>query len=313
MGIYVTINQRIDSDIAQIISSEFNYDAEVVPLYGELEVDTKQKPLKLKSRPPIVTMMGHVDHGKTTLLDAIRKSNIVDKEYGGITQHIGAYTVTTPDGKIVFLDTPGHQAFTAMRARGAHVTDIVILVVAADDGVMPQTIEAISHARAANIPIIVAINKVDLPTANVQKVKQGLSSQNLIPEDWGGKTITVEVSGKTKEGIDKLLEMVLLQSQIMELKANPAQKAVGVVIEANISRGVGPVASVLIKNGTLRIGDCFVAGVSYGKVRALHNDKGESIKEAGPSMPVEVMGFQSLPQAPTALLPPLSLSRLPPL
>jgi len=295
MGVIATINQRIDTDVATLIAGEFSYDTVVVPLYGDLEEEKEKDASKMKSRPPIVTIMGHVDHGKTSLLDAIRKTNVAGKEFGGITQHIGAYKVKIPHGEIVFLDTPGHEAFTAMRARGAQVTDIVILIVAADDGVMPQTIEAIAHAKAANIPIIVAINKVDIPGVNVQKVKQELTNQGLSPEDWGGKTITVEISARKNTGIDKLLELILLQAEMLELKANPDKPAAGVVVEARFSKGVGPVATVLIKSGTLKIGDYFIAGTSYGKVRAMRDDKKRNLKEAVPATPVEVIGFQSLP------------------
>ena len=297
LGILATINQRIGKDVVSLIASEFGYEVEIVPLFGEKEVEEEENALKLKPRAPIVTIMGHVDHGKTSLMDAIRESNVAEKEAGGITQHIGAYKVKTANGEIVFLDTPGHEAFTAMRARGAQVTDIVILVVAADDGVMPQTVEAIDHARAANVPIIVAINKVDLPNANVQKVKQELSGHNLLAEDWGGKIIMVEVSAKKNIGIDKLLELILLQAEIMELKANPDKKAVGAIVEAKVSPKVGPVATVLVKSGTLKVGDFIIAGTSYGKVRAMHNDKGKRLIEAGPSTPVEMMGFQWAPQS----------------
>ncbi|HAX61245.1 MAG TPA: translation initiation factor IF-2, partial [Elusimicrobia bacterium] len=281
-----------------LVAAEFGYEVERASFEEETLMRVEQDdPAKLMPRPPVVTIMGHVDHGKTSLMDAIRLSNVVASEAGGITQHIGAYKVKTPGGEIVFLDTPGHEAFTAMRARGAQVTDIVVLVVAADDGVMPQTIEAIDHARAANVPIIVAVNKIDMPAANVQKVKQELSNQNLQPEDWGGKTITVEVSAKKRIGIEKLLELILLQAEIMELKANPKRDAVGVIVEAKISPKQGPVATVLIKTGTIKVGDYFVAGSAYGKVRALHNDKGKRLFEAGPSTPVEIMGFQFAPQS----------------
>ncbi|MFH0948403.1 MAG: translation initiation factor IF-2 [Elusimicrobiota bacterium] len=296
-GILLTINQRMSVDIASVVAGEFGYDVEVILLYGAVETEEEEDKSKLKPRAPIVTIMGHVDHGKTSLMDAIRLSNVAEKEAGGITQHIGAYKVSIAGGEIVFLDTPGHEAFTAMRARGAQVTDIVVLVVAADDGVMPQTIEAIDHARAANVPIIVAVNKIDMPSANVQKVKQELSNQNLQPEDWGGKTITVEVSAKKRIGIEKLLELILLQAEIMELKANPERLALGVVVEAKISSKRGPVATVLIKTGTIKVGDYFVAGTSYGKVRAMHNDKGKRLFEAGPATPIEIMGFQWAPQS----------------
>ncbi|OQA92366.1 MAG: Translation initiation factor IF-2 [Elusimicrobia bacterium ADurb.Bin231] len=295
LGIIATINQRIDTDVASIVASEFGYGIEVVSLYGDTTSEEKEDISKLKTRPPIVTIMGHVDHGKTSLLDAIRKTDVAGKEFGGITQHMGAYRVATSQGEIIFLDTPGHEAFTAMRARGAKVTDIVILIVAADDGVMPQTIEAIAHARAANTPIIVAINKIDVNGVNIQKVKQDLANQALVPEDWGGKTITVETSARKNIGIDKLLELILLQAEMMELKANPDKPAVGVIIEAKVSKGVGPVATVLIHGGTLRVGDSFIAGTTFGKVKAMSDDKKKKVLEAGPSVPVEVMGFQSLP------------------
>jgi translation initiation factor IF-2 len=248
-------------------------------------------------RPPVVTIMGHVDHGKTTLLDAIRQTRVAEGEAGGITQHIGAYTVTVRGKQVTFLDTPGHEAFTAMRARGAKVTDIVVLVVAADDGVMPQTIEAIHHAQAANVPIIVAINKIDKPGANPERVKHALAEHQLIPEAWGGQTIFVEVSAKQKTGIETLLEMILLQAEILELKADPTRPAKGTVIEARLDRGRGPVATVLVQNGTLRVGDAFVVGAMSGRVRALSNDRGERVKEAGPSTPVEVVGLPSVPAA----------------
>jgi len=253
---------------------------------------------KLKPRPPVVTMMGHVDHGKTSLLDAIRKTNVADKEAGQITQHIGAYGVEIPGkGYVTFLDTPGHKAFTAMRARGANVTDVVVLVVAADDGVMPQTIEAIDHAKAAGCPIVVAMNKSDLPTADPQRVMGGLQKLGLMPEEWGGKTICVKVSAKTGTGIEELLEMLLLEAEVLELKANPDRRAQGTVVEARLSKGQGSVAAVLVQNGTLRVGDLVVVGQFYGKVRALRNDRGKSVKEAGPSYAVEVLGLSGTPEA----------------
>lgn len=241
--------------------------------------------------------MGHVDHGKTSLLDAIRKSKVTSTEAGGITQHIGAYTVELNGEAITFLDTPGHAAFTAMRARGAQVTDIVILVVAADDGIMPQTQEAISHCKAANVPLIVAINKIDRPGANIDKVKQELTEYGLVAEDWGGDTICVPVSAHTKEGIDDLLEMILLSSEILELKANPNRKAKGTVVEAKLDKGRGPVATLLIQNGTLRVGDSIVVGSTYGRIRAMFNDKGRNIESAGPSTPVEILGLSEVPEA----------------
>lgn len=302
MGVFATINQRLDPDVAELIAMEYGFDLEFIPLYGEEESKSKEiaieKPENLKPRPPVVTIMGHVDHGKTTLLDALRQSNIVDEEAGQITQHIGAYIVETPKGPITFLDTPGHEAFTAMRAHGADVTDIVILVVSAVDGVMPQTIEAISHARAGNVPIIVAINKIDLPTANVQKVKQELSNHGLVPEEWGGKTIIVEISAKKKTNLDKLLDMIALQAEIMELKANPDGPGQGVVIEAKLDAKRGHIVTVLTTRGTINVGDAFVVGTAYGKVRALISDRGTRLNSIKPGIPAEVLGMSgSLPQA----------------
>ncbi len=298
--ILATINQRLEPEIVSIIAEDYGFEAEIVPLYGEeilAKEDEKDDPADLVSRPPVVTIMGHVDHGKTSLLDAIRETNVAGGEAGGITQHIGAYKVSLPKGDIVFLDTPGHEAFTAMRARGAQSTDIVVLVVAADDGVMPQTIEAINHAKAANVPIIVAVNKIDMPAANVQKIKQELAGMDLASEDWGGKTIFVEVSAKKKTGIETLLEMILLEAEMKELKANPKTKARGVVVEAKLDKGRGPVATLLVQKGTLHPGDLFVAGQIYGKVRAMLNDKLEKVLGAGPATPVEVLGLNGLPQA----------------
>ena len=252
---------------------------------------------EMVERAPVICVMGHVDHGKTSLLDAIRKTNVTDKEAGGITQHIGAYTVTANDHKITFLDTPGHEAFTAMRMRGANATDIAILVVAADDGVMPQTVEAINHAKAAGIEIIVAVNKIDKPSANIERVKQELTEYELIAEDWGGSTVFAPVSAKTGEGIKELLDMVLLTADILELKANPNRKARGLVIEAELDKGRGPVATVLVQKGTLRVGDFISAGASHGKVRAMIDDKGRRVKEAGPSTPVEILGLNDVPNA----------------
>ncbi|NIM03717.1 translation initiation factor IF-2 [bacterium] len=297
-GILATINQRLDIDTATIAAGEFGFGIEVVPLYGEeLLEEKKEDESLLKPRPPIVTIMGHVDHGKTSLLDAIRESKIISKESGGITQHIGAYHVSVDKGDIVFLDTPGHEAFTAMRARGAQVTDIIVLVVAADEGARPQTIEAIDHARAAGVPILVAVNKIDLPNANVEKVKQELSQYNLVSEDWGGKTIFVEVSAKEKIGLDNLLEMILLEAEMLELKANPDKKARGTVIEARLDKQRGPVATVLVQSGRLEVSDPFVSGFSAGKVRAMIDDRGRKVRSISPSMPAEVLGFSSLPQA----------------
>ena len=298
MGQMVTINQQIDADTATILAAEFGADVKIISLYDETVIETAaDDEADLTSRPPVVTVMGHVDHGKTKLLDAIRRANVVAGEFGGITQHIGAYTVETPSGKITFLDTPGHEAFTRMRARGAQVTDIVIIVVAADDGVMPQTIEAINHAREANVPIVVAVNKIDKPEANIDKVKTQLSEFQLIPEDWGGQTIFVEVSALKKEGIDKLIESLLLEAEILDLKANYDRSAEGKILESKIDHGRGVVATAMIQRGTLKIGDCFVAGVWPGKVRALFTDKGEKVERATPSMPVEILGFEGIPNA----------------
>ena len=301
IGIMSTINQVIDPEAALSVAKKMGIDAEIIGLEKEEitaegeEADTEG----LVPRTPVVTIMGHVDHGKTSLLDAIRQTNVAAKESGGITQHIGAYEVEVKKGRIVFLDTPGHEAFTAMRARGAQVTDIVVLVVAADDGVMPQTIEAINHAEAAGVPMIVAINKIDKPGANPDKIKQDLAKVNphLLPEEWGGKTIYVSVSAKKKMGIEDLLEMILLQAEIMELKANPLKAAKGVVVESKLDKGRGPVATVLIQKGTLRAGDPIIAGLHFGKVRAMLSDKGAKVKEAGPSTPVEVLGLSGVPQA----------------
>ncbi|MDO5425342.1 MAG: translation initiation factor IF-2, partial [Eubacteriales bacterium] len=299
-GKVVTVNQDIDYDTAEEIALEFNFIAE-----KEVKVDVIEELLKEEAedestmipRPPVVCVMGHVDHGKTSLLDAIRNTHVIAKEAGGITQHIGAYVVNINGQKITFLDTPGHEAFTAMRMRGANSTDIAILVVAADDGVMPQTIEAISHAKAAGIEIIVAINKIDKPSANVERVKQELSEYELVPEDWGGSTVFVPVSAHTHEGIEQLLEMILLTAEISELKANPNRKARGLVLEAQLDKGKGPVATVLVQKGTLRVGDPVAAGACHGKVRAMMDDKGRRVKEAGPSTPVEILGLSDVPNA----------------
>ncbi len=299
-GTMVTVNQEIEFDKAEEIALEFNCICE-----KEVKVDVIEELLKededpeesLVSRPPVVCVMGHVDHGKTSLLDAIRDTHVIDREAGGITQHIGAYVVSINGQKITFLDTPGHEAFTAMRMRGANSTDIAILVVAADDGVMPQTLEAISHAKAAGIEIIVAINKIDKPSANIDRVKQELSEQGLIPEDWGGSTICVPVSAHTHEGIENLLEMILLTAEVAELKANPNRRARGLVIEAELDKGKGPVATVLVQKGTLHVGDPIAAGACHGKVRAMMDDKGRRVKEAGPSTPVEILGLSDVPNA----------------
>lgn len=299
-GKIVTVNHEIDYDTAEEIALEFNCIAEPevkVDVIAELLKEGEEDESKLVPRPPVVCVMGHVDHGKTSLLDAIRHTHVIAKEAGGITQHIGAYVVNIDGQRITFLDTPGHEAFTAMRMRGANATDIAILVVAADDGVMPQTIEAINHAKAAGIEIIVAINKVDKPSANIERVKQELSEYELIPEDWGGSTICVPVSAHTKEGIDSLLEMILLTAEVNELKANPDRTARGLVIEAQLDKGKGPVATVLVQKGTLHVGDPIAAGSCFGKVRAMIDDKGRRLKEAGPSVPVEILGLSDVPNA----------------
>ena len=298
MGMMVTINQQIDAETAAILAAEYDCKVNIVSLYDETVIHTKEdREEELQKRPPIVTIMGHVDHGKTKLLDAIRTSNVAEGEYGGITQHIGAYMVVAGQEKITFLDTPGHEAFSMMRARGAQITDIVVLVVAANDGVMPQTVEAINHAKEAKVPIIVAINKIDLPDANPERVKKQLSEYDLIPEEWGGKTLYVNVSALKKIGIQELLETILLQAEMMDLKANYNCAAEGKVVESKIDHGRGIVATVLIQRGTLRIGDTFVAGIYPGKVRALFNDRGGKLEEATPSMPVEVLGFTGIPEA----------------
>ncbi|HUI70993.1 MAG TPA: translation initiation factor IF-2 [Spirochaetia bacterium] len=298
MGMMVTINQQIDSDTASLLAAEYDCKVNVVSLYDETVIEEeKEKEEDLKPRPPIVTIMGHVDHGKTKLLDAIRSANVAEGEYGGITQHIGAYTVDLPQGRIVFLDTPGHEAFTMMRARGAQVTDIVVLVVSAVDGVMPQTVEAINHAKQAHVPIIVAVNKVDLAEANVDLVKKQLTEHGLAPEDWGGTTIYNEVSALKKTGIKELLESILLQSEILELRASYSNRASGIVLESRVDMGRGIVATVILQRGTLKAGDSFVAGIYSGKVRAIFNDRGEKVVEATPSLPVEVIGFTSIPNA----------------
>ena len=299
LGQMATLNQVLDVDTASLLASEFGYTVENVAFDVEQAIEEapeQEETGEMVTRPPVVTIMGHVDHGKTSLLDAIRSAKVTEEEFGGITQHIGAYTVEVEGRTITFVDTPGHEAFTSMRARGAKVTDIVVLVVAANEGPMPQTIEALNHARAAKVPIIVAINKIDLPDANLDNVKQRLTQIGLIPEDFGGDAITVGVSARTKEGIDKLLEMILLQADVMELKANPNRPAKGTVIESQLDRGRGPVATVLIQEGTLHQGDPFVCGVSYGRVRAMLNHLGQRMTEAGPSTPVEIFGLSSVPE-----------------
>jgi translation initiation factor IF-2 len=297
-GVFATINQPLDMRLAEDLCRDFgarptrmSYEEEAVQ-----EVELTEVAADLEPRPPVVTVMGHVDHGKTSLLDAIRETNVADREAGGITQHIGAYSVEVNNRKIVFIDTPGHEAFTRMRARGAEVTDIVVLVVAADDGVMPQTREAIDHARAAGVPIIVAVNKIDKPDAQPERVKQQLTELGLMPEEWGGDTPFVPVSAKQRQNIDLLLEMILLVADMQELKANPNRPAVATVLEAKLDKGRGPVATVIVGNGTLRTGDYCLCGAVFGKIRALYNDTGQQVKEAGPSMPVEIVGLESLPE-----------------
>ncbi len=313
LGVFATVNQTVDEKIAQQLCAKYGFRFEVEkrdrgagvvhkPVL-ELEVDTEDKPEDLKPRAPVVTIMGHVDHGKTSLLDVIRKANVASGESGGITQHIGAYTISVPHpdpkkglAQITFLDTPGHAAFSSMRARGANVTDIVVLVVAANDGVMPQTLEALSHAKAAKVPILVAVNKIDHPNANPMKVRQQLQEKGLVPDDWGGETIFVDVSALTKVGVDKLLEMILLQAELLELKANPERNAKGNVIESGVEPG-GPTATVLVRKGTLHVGDIILCGEFYGRVRALINEEGQRLKQAGPSVAVRVLGLNGVPDA----------------
>lgn len=303
LGVMANQNQSIDEDTCILLADELgieieieapNLDQSVEEEYGLLKEDKERD---LKPRPPVVTVMGHVDHGKTSLLDSIKKTHVTQSEAGGITQHIGAYTVNLSGKKITFLDTPGHEAFTSMRLRGAQTTDIAILVVAADDGVMPQTLEAISHARSADVPIIVAITKIDKPEGNPERVKQELMNENLVPEEWGGDTIVVGVSSKSGEGIDDLLEMILLVAEMKELKANPNRRAIGTIIEANLDKAKGPMATILIKNGTLRFGDAVVSGTCSGRIRAMEDDKGKRVKKAGPSMPVVILGLNDVPNA----------------
>ena len=299
-GKMMTVNSELDFEAAGELAMEMNFDPvpeEKEDVIGKMLEDSEDPEDSLVPRPPVVCVMGHVDHGKTSLLDAIRHTHVIDREAGGITQHIGAYVVSINDQKITFLDTPGHEAFTAMRMRGANSTDIAILVVAADDGVMPQTIEAINHAKAAGIEIIVAINKIDKPSANIERVKQELVEYELIPEDWGGSTIFVPVSAHTHEGIDQLLEMILLTAEVLELKANPNRRARGLVIEAELDKGKGPVATVLVQKGTLHVGDPIAVGACHGKVRAMMDDNGRRVKEAGPSKPVEILGLNDVPNA----------------
>ena len=303
LGVMASQNEPIDKDVCEILADELSVEIEFaspeekVSIEEEFGLDFEDKEQNLKPRPPVVTVMGHVDHGKTSILDSIKKSHVTSTEAGGITQHIGAYTVNLNGKKITFLDTPGHEAFTSMRLRGAQITDVAILVVAADDGVMPQTIEAISHARSAEVPIIVAINKIDKEAANVDRVRQELSEQGLMPEDWGGDTIMVPVSAHTKQGIDDLLEMILLVAEMRELRANPQRHAIGTVIEAKLDKGKGPMATVLVQNGTLRSSDFVVSGVASGRIRAMTDDKGKNIKKAGPSMPAVILGLSEVPNA----------------
>jgi translation initiation factor IF-2 len=298
VGILTTINQPLDVELVKTAADKLGFTVEVTSL-EETATEAKEveDPSLLQPRPPVVTIMGHVDHGKTSLLDAIRQTNVMASEAGGITQHIGAYQVDLPNGKVTFLDTPGHEAFTAMRARGAQATDIVVLVVAADDGVMPQTIEGINHAKDAKVPILVAINKIDKPGADPNRVRQQLAEYGLVPEEWGGQTIFVEVSAKKKVGIEHLLEMLLLLAEIQELKANPHRQAKGVIVEAELDRGRGPVATVLVQKGTLKVGDVIIAGLHSGRVRAMINDKGKKVQEAGPAAPVEVLGLSGVAMA----------------
>lgn len=299
MGIFANINQTLDIKTLQKIGQEFGYDIREASTVEEkiIRRHQEEKKEKMVLRPPVVTLMGHVDHGKTSLLEVIRETDLTYKESGGITQHIGAYDIKFKHSKITFLDTPGHEAFTSLRARGAHVTDLVILVIAADDGVMPQTIEAINHARAAKVPIVVAINKVDKPNADPQAVKNQLTKYDLTPEEWGGKTATIEVSAKTKQGIEELLEILLLEAELLQLKANPDKLAQGIVVEAELSEGKGPVATVLVQSGTLRVQDVVIAGQFYGKIKALINDVGEYVKQASISTPVEILGLSGVPLA----------------
>ena len=302
LGVMATLNEVLDPTAAKLVADKFSFDVEVRSLEGDVLEEEETDPSQLRSRPPVVTVMGHVDHGKTSLLDAIRKTRVAEKEAGGITQHIGAYQVETSHGKVTFLDTPGHEAFTAMRARGAKATDIVILVVAADDGVMPQTVEAVNHAKAAEVPIIVAVNKIDKPGAEPDRVKRELSNHGLVPEDWGGQTIFVHTSAKRGDGIAQLLEMTALQSEILELRANPSRAARGVIVEGRLDRGRGPVATALIQSGTLKEGDAVVVGSQSGRVRAMFSDRGKKTQQAGPADPVEILGLSGVPQAGDTLL-----------
>ncbi len=302
LGVMATVNEVLDPTAAKLVADRFHFDVEVRSLEGDLLEEEEADPAQLRPRPPVVTVMGHVDHGKTSLLDAIRTTKVAEREFGGITQHIGAYQVDTSHGRVTFLDTPGHEAFTAMRARGAQATDMVVLVVAADDGVMPQTVEAINHAKAANVPILVAVNKIDKPGADPDRVKRELSNHGLVPEDWGGQTIFIHTSAKRGDGIPQLLEMTALQAEILELRANPARAGRGVIVEGRLDRGRGPVATALIQSGTLKEGDAVVVGSHSGRVRAMFNDRGQKVASAGPSDPVEIIGLSGVPQAGDTML-----------
>ncbi len=302
LGVMATVNEVLDPTAAKLVADKFHFDVQVRSIEGDVLEEEESDPAQMRPRPPVVTVMGHVDHGKTSLLDAIRTTKVAEREFGGITQHIGAYQVDTSHGKVTFLDTPGHEAFTAMRARGAQATDMVVLVVAADDGVMPQTVEAINHAKAANVPILVAVNKIDKPGSDPDRVKRELSNHGLVPEDWGGQTIFIHTSAKRGDGIPQLLEMTALQAEILELRANPARAGRGVIVEGRLDRGRGPVATALIQSGTLKEGDAVVVGSHSGRVRALFNDRGKKVQSAGPSDPVEVLGLSGVPQAGDTML-----------
>jgi translation initiation factor IF-2 len=302
LGVMATVNEVLDPTAAKLVADKFHFDVQVRSIEGDVLEEEESDPAQMRPRPPVVTVMGHVDHGKTSLLDAIRTTKVAEREFGGITQHIGAYQVDTSHGKVTFLDTPGHEAFTAMRARGAQATDMVVLVVAADDGVMPQTVEAINHAKAANVPILVAVNKIDKPGSDPDRVKRELSNHGLVPEDWGGQTIFIHTSAKRGDGIPQLLEMTALQAEILELRANPARAGRGVIVEGRLDRGRGPVATALIQSGTLKEGDAVVVGSHSGRVRALFNDRGKKVQSAGPSDPVEILGLSGVPQAGDTML-----------
>ena len=301
MGIFAHINQGLDGDIVEKLAKFFGFQFVKIQTQEQLIIEEHKKqdedPALLKPRAPVITFMGHVDHGKTSLLDYIRNSKIADREHGGITQHMGAYSVNVAKGRITFLDTPGHEAFTAMRSRGAHITDIVVLVVAADEGIKPQTLEAIDHARAANVPIVVALNKIDKKHADLDRIKKELAEVDLAPEDWGGKTIVAGVSAITGEGVDNLLDMILLESEMLELRANPDKNATGIVVEAHLSQGKGAVTSLIVQSGTIKEGDVVVVGPYYGKIKAMFDDHDKAIKKAGPSMPVEILGLSNVPEA----------------